>query len=230
MNRLMLLAFSLLPALAFSQKKLELGAFGGFANYQGDMAENRIELSETKISYGGFLRYHLNDKVKIRGNFAQGYLSGNDSNAEGGKKNRGWSMECTVTEGTLIGEFHPLGRERVSSTGIFERGVSPYLGLGLGVAHFAPTVSVTNPLDANLFPEAGEKNLSASVPVVLGARADLFEFFSLSFEIGWRATFNDYLDGVSKNGNNKRNDWYVLAGFTASVFLGRQDTDYNLGN
>ena len=216
-----------IPAALFAQQKMEFGLFGGFANYQGDLVKNPVALSETKLSYGGFLRYHLNDKVKIRGNFLYGYISGNDdNNSDSGLKQRGWSFEANILEACFIGEYHPFGRSRMGNTGIFARQVSPYVGLGLGIATFTPKVSVTNPQDVGLFPEQDEKTLSASVPIIFGVRADLMENFSLGVEIGWRATFNDYLDGVSKNGNNNRNDWYVMAGVTASFFFGNLQSDF----
>ncbi|MBK8567733.1 MAG: outer membrane beta-barrel protein [Saprospiraceae bacterium] len=227
MKRILLYALMLMPLASFAQQKVELGFFGGFANYQGDLVENPIAISETKFSYGGFLRYHIDNKIKLRGNFMHAFISGSDANASGDLKDRGWSFDADLLEATLIGEFHPFGKERYGSTGIFERRISPYLGMGLGMVNFRPKVSVTNPDDAFLFPESNEKTTSLSIPIVVGMRADLFEFFSLGLEVGWRATFNDYLDGVSKNGRDDRNDWYVLAGFTASFFFGRVEPDYN---
>ncbi len=228
MKRILLYALVFAPLSLFAQQKVELGFTGGFANYQGDLVENPIAISETKFSYGGFLRYHLNNKIKLRGNFLRAFIAGSDANAdESGLKNRGWSFESDLLEATLIGEYHPFGKERYGSTGIFERRISPYVGLGFGMANFKPKVSVTNPDDASLFPEANEKTTSLSIPIVFGARTDLFEFFSLGLEVGWRATFNDYLDGVSDNGREDRNDWYLLAGFTASFFFGQVEPDYN---
>jgi opacity protein-like surface antigen len=227
MKRFLFYALMLSPIASFAQQKVELGFSGGFANYQGDLVENPIAISETKFSYGGFLRYHIGKKLKLRGNFLHAFISGNDANGTGDLKDRGWSFDSDLLEATLIGEYHPLGKERYGSTGIFERRFSPYIGVGLGMANFRPEVSVTNPDDASLFPEVGEKTTSLSIPIVIGARADLFEFFSLGLEIGWRATLNDYLDGVSKNGRDDRNDWYVLAGFTASFFFGSVEPDYH---
>ncbi len=207
---------------------MEFGIFGGFANYQGDLVKDPIALSETKLSYGGFLRYHLNNKVKVRGNFIYGFISGSDvNNADEGLKQRGWSFESNILEASFIGEYHPLGRSRVGNTGIFAKQLSPYVGVGLGIATFTPEVKVVDILDRDLFPEKGEKTLSASIPIMFGVRADLFENFSVGMEIGWRATFNDYLDGVSKNGNPDKNDWYVLAGITASFFFGGNQPDFN---
>lgn len=228
MGRIINLALCFFPIAVFCQQKIEIGAFAGFANYQGDLVENPVAISETKLSYGGFLRYHLNDKVKVRANFVYGFISGSDENNKDQLfQNRGWSFESEILETTLIGEFHPLGRQRVGDTGIFRPQLSPYVGFGIGMANFTPKVYVTDPADKGLFPEPGEKSLSASIPIIAGIRADLFEFFSLGFEIGWRATLGDYLDGVSIHGNPNKNDWYVLGGFTASFFFGDLEPDYN---
>lgn len=229
MTRLIVITLCCLPVALFSQQKMEFGAFGGFANYQGDLVKDPIALSETKLSYGGFLRYHLNNKVKVRGNFLYGYISGSDANnSDAGLKQRGWSFHSTILEASLIGEYHPIGRSRVGNTGIFARQVSPYVGLGVGLATFKPKVSVTDPQDIGLFPEPDENTLSASIPILVGVRADLFEFFSVGVEVGWRATFNDYLDGVSANGNDKKNDWYVMGGISFSFFFGDNQPDFNL--
>ncbi len=230
MSRLTLFFLCCIPAALFSQQKMEFGAFVGFANYQGDLVQNPIALSETKLSYGGFMRYHLkNNKVKLRGNFLYGFISGSDANnADIGLKERGWSFQSNLLEASFVGEYHPFGKSRVGNTGIFARQVSPYVGLGFGIATFTPEVIVTNSADNDLFPEQGEKSMSASIPMLVGVRADLLENFSLGAEIGWRATFNDYLDGVSKNGNPDKNDWYVMAGLTASFFFGQSQADFNL--
>ncbi len=230
MTRLLILCLCCIPAALFSQQKMEFGAFAGFANYQGDLVQNPIALSETKLSYGGFLRYHLkNNKVKLRGNFLYGFISGSDANnADIGLKERGWSFESNILEASFVGEYHPFGKSRVGNTGIFAHQISPYVGLGFGMATFTPEVIVSNSADNDLFPEQGEKSMSASIPMLVGVRADLFENFSLGAEIGWRATFNDYLDGVSKNGNPNKNDWYVMAGLTASFFFGHSQADFNL--
>ena len=50
MYRAVLFFLCCLPAALFAQQKMEFGAFGGFANYQGDLVENPVALSETKLS------------------------------------------------------------------------------------------------------------------------------------------------------------------------------------
>ena len=56
-----------------------------------------------------------------------------------------------------------------------------------------------------------------------GVRADLLENLGLGLEGGWRITQNDYLDGVSTNGNPDGNDLYIFVGATLSYFFPVQD-------
>ena len=221
MNKLLLLFSLWLPFSLLGQQKVEIGGFAGFANYQGDLAPNPVEFSETKLSLGGFIRYHLKDQVKIRVNGILGFISGSDFNDKNGDlRQRGWSFKSDIFEFSIVGEYHPLGKPRLGNTGIFKRQVSPYLFAGVGVVNSNPEVSVTNPDDEGLFPENDFTGLNPSFPLGIGVRADLFEFVSLGMEGGWRFTNTDYLDGVKFNGNPDGRDLYVYFGATLSFFLG----------
>ncbi|MEZ4955928.1 MAG: DUF6089 family protein [Saprospiraceae bacterium] len=220
MNKLKMLFVLLLPITLLGQQNIEIGGFAGFANYQGDLAPKNIEISETKVSFGGFIRYHLTDKVKIRANGYLGFISGSDFNDKNGTyRDRGWSFESKLFEASLMGEYHPLGRSRSGETGIFRRQISPYVFAGVGMVNADPTVSVTLPEDEGLFPEKGFEPTHLVIPYGIGVRADLLEFVSLGFEGGYRLTFDDYLDGVKENGVSNR-DLYFFVGATLSVFFG----------
>ena len=224
MNRLLICTMLLLPLVAFGQKSFEVGVFGGFANYQGDLVAPQIELSETKVSYGAFLRYHISEKIKIKANGYLGFISGSDANNDNSLRTRGWSFEANLIEVTGVLEYHPIGKARYGSTGIFQKQISPYAFVGAGMVHTDPTVMVTRPEDEALFPETDFSTPSLSAPFGLGVRIDLIENFSLGFEGGWRLTFNDYIDGVSTNGNSDKNDLYIFVGTTLSyVFSGQAE-------
>ena len=68
-----------------------------------------------------------------------------------------------------------------------------------------------------------------TVPFMFGVRIDLHEHVSISGEWGWRATFSDYLDDVSQNGNPNRNDWYLFVGGSVSYFFGSFSPDFFKG-
>ncbi len=211
MKNFLLLIF-LTSFLSLQAQQVELGLFTGFANYQGDLAEDPVEIGETSLSFGAFARYHLAPRFKIKGSVYYGLVSGSDANSSGTRANRGWSFKSNLVEVSAMGEFHPLGRDRYAYGGVFKASVSPYVATGLGFVKIDSEVSVTDPADANKFPEAGAKSTSLAVPFLVGIRLDAYEAVSLGFEWGWRATFNDYIDGVKKNGNPDRNDWYLFIG------------------
>jgi hypothetical protein len=210
---------SLIVITSQAQQFLEVGGILGFSNYQGDLVEDPIKFGETRLSYGGFLRYHLKDRIKIKGGAYLANISGSDENADGGLQSRGWKFEASVLEFSLQGEYHPLAKPRTGETGLFQKQVSPYIATGFGVT--IADVKLTVPAqDVSKFPEPGETNIFLSIPIVAGVRVDLHEHFSLGFEAGWRTPLSDYLDGVSKNGNPDKNDWYIVIGGTASYFFG----------
>jgi Domain of unknown function (DUF6089) len=208
-----------IPCFIHAQQIVEMGLFSGFANYQGDLSESSIQLGETKLGYGGFLRLHYEDKFKVRANAFYGLISGSDANAKGSLKDRGWSFKANVLEAGIEGEYHPFGRSRAGNTGIFRAQLSPYIATGLGFAIADAKLTVPSQ-DAGLFPEQDDTGFFIVVPLVAGVRFDFHENFSLGAEWGWRATFSDYLDGVAKNGNDTKGDWYLFVGGTISYFFG----------
>ncbi|MFQ5447928.1 MAG: DUF6089 family protein, partial [Saprospiraceae bacterium] len=109
----------LMPFFSNAQQIVEGGIFSGFANYQGDLSEASIQLGETKLGYGGFIRLHYEKKFKVRLNAYYGLISGSDTNAKGSLHDRGWSFKANVLEAGIQGEYHPFGRSRAGNTGIF---------------------------------------------------------------------------------------------------------------
>lgn len=221
MKKLNILPLLFMPLFLFSQQKVEIGGFMGLANYQGDLTPAPLELSETKYTFGGFIRYHLYDKIKIRANAYFGFISGSDLNDKaGGLKSRGWSFQSNIFEFSMVGEYHPLGKKRFGDTGVFESQISPYVFAGAGFVNSNPDVTTIKSEDAALFPENEFNALHLAIPFGLGVRADIFEFASLGIDGGWRFTNDDYLDGVKFNGNPKGRDLYMFVGASLSIFLG----------
>lgn len=223
MKRLKFVVFFLLPVTLCAQQPLEGGIFGGMVTYQGDLAESQVEFAELNFAAGFFLRYHPHTKFKVKGNVIYSKISGSDENAKSKKSylnTRGWSFESHIVEVTITGEYHPWGRSREDNIGMFRRQISPYVGLGVGVANFDPKIKTTKPEDENRFPELDAKTTSVSLPAIVGVRIDFDKHFTAGAEAGWRLTLNDYLDGVSENGNPNKNDPYIFAGISFSYFFG----------
>lgn len=207
----MVLSFLTLSASLLAQNA-EVGLFTGFANYQGDLVEDPVEIGETSLSFGAFARYHVSARFKVKGSVYYGLVSGNDANSTGMRRDRGWSFKSNLLEVSATGEFHPLGRDRYATGGVFKASISPYVAAGIGLVKINSEVTVTDPADANKFPEPGTKSSAIVVPMLVGVRLDAYESVSLGFEWGWRATFSDYIDGVKNSGNPDKNDWYIFIG------------------
>lgn len=230
MKLTLLVLLMLLPFLLFSQKHLEGGFFVGVANYQGDLVENDIQFGETKLALGGILRYHLSPKVDIRLNAFFGSISGDDKNSEE-LAARQYRFESDILEISMMGEWKVFGKRRYNDIGVFIPNFTPYLFGGIAYVHAPNKTECYDPACQGLnnpFPEEGDKTDFICFPIGLGLRYDAFEYFTIGAELGYRALFSDYLDGVSKNGRSDRNDWYFFSGLTATFFFGKGLDNFNL--
>lgn len=214
-----------LPVIIFAQR-LEVGGYVGGTNYFGDLAEGIFVIKETNVCFGGIFRYNLNPKSSIKMNVIYGKITADDNNNKDiALIKRGFTFESPLTEFAASYEWNILGRKLYNNIGEFRKLFTPYLGLGIGYAFVpgkpvAPADRVPNPL-----PEADDVDGFLIVPITGGVKYILKPNLVLGAEIGFRPTFTDYLDGVSKTGNPKANDWYMNGGFTV-LYLFNKGADY----
>lgn len=227
--------------VAQAQRYVEVGGFIGFANYQGDLAEDPIEFGETRYSFGGFAKYHYSRKLHLRAQLYYGRISGNDANkVENGPFPRNWSFTADIYEASIQAEFLPFARPRIDRVGLFHPQINPFLSLGIGSSFATKTLSRDNtswreglrednpPGDyATSFKEPGDQDNFLVIPIGGGLRFDFTQWTTLAGEFGWRYTRSDYVDGVSVNGNPDKPDWYFFVGVTLSTYFGEQE-DYGL--
>ena len=57
-------------------------AFGGIANYQGDMQEKRVTTSQSHGAFGLGVQYDLNSHIVLRSGLTYGKISGDDKLAK----------------------------------------------------------------------------------------------------------------------------------------------------
>lgn len=211
------------PSLIFTQPgTIELGGFAGFTQYQGDLAESHIEFSETLISKGLLFRVHVNEYFTIKTGYYNGSISGDDKNAQSEKlRNRNWRFNSTIKELAILGEWNILGIRRLKTWRTFKPNFTPILFAGIATTK-ANTSLVVPETDAHLFPEPGNKDSFFVIPFGAGCRFDFSKYATLGGEIGWRATFSDYIDNVSNNGDGaNKSDWYSFAGINISILFGQ---------
>ena len=209
-----------------AQKPLEFGAFGGAINYQGDLAEDEIEFSETQLAYGIYLNYQAHNFVDIKATVLKGKLRGDDANSPQ-LAFRQFSFEADLFETNLQLQVHPFGKAYNTLQGRENRFISPYIYLGIGMAladaqlnyQNAPQEVIKEP-----FPEEFDSSIFLIAPVGAGLRFGRLGPVALSADLGWRSTFSDYLDGVSQNGRPDRRDWYIVGGLHLSYILVQPET------
>lgn len=223
---LVLSLFFIFPNFGWNQISFELGGFAGIAQYQGDLAEEHIEIGETLISKGIYGRFHVNPNFTIRAAFYNGTVSGNDENAaDAAVHERDWNFSSTINEFSLLGEWNILGIHRWSNVGRFKRSFTPIIFAGIGVSGAKTQLNIPEGQNGQFtnvpFPEPGNKDSFFTVPFGVAVRYDVTKYTAIGAEFGWRAIFSDYLDNVSENGRKEGNDWYSFMGLNISILFGQ---------
>jgi hypothetical protein len=211
------LPFLLIVLPLHAQRSSEAGIFLGASNYMGDLSPKPLAANETNFAFGAQYRYLLNPHFGLKGSVSLGKISGDDFNVPrapvNGQPPRQWKMEAGIFEVAMQAEWHFLGKPRYNQVGLFVPQASPFISAGLGLALTEAEVIV--PAHEKIrFPEPGDKSAFIVFPLSVGLRFDLTEYLLIAGEFGIRATFSDYLDGLSKSLNSQHNDYYLFAGFT----------------
>lgn len=227
----------LLPLLAAAQKapisryqRWELGLQAGIFQGQNDL--NSFGTKENNLGGGLLLRYHLDQNVALRGNLIYGEISGDDKNFTTKRAKRGFNFSAPVYEGSIMAELDLLGRRRWENSGKFRRIVSPYLLIGGGMAISRPSTDYNEAnnflirenieadkaavADGKYYNNIDLKDAHFLVPVGFGVKVDINENLVLGLEGGLRILFDDYMDGVSKSGNARKNDTYSMSALTVT--------------
>lgn len=186
-------------------QNLEAGVAMGLMTYQGDLVKGSFAKEEFNFFYGALLRAHLTEKISIKGTFYAGRLSGNDANYPE-RENRAFKFKSDIIEFTLQGEWNILGTGRYNSRGLADKQrFTPYLFGGLGITLADPQVFQGDVPD----PEGTDyETFHIVMPAGAGVKVGLNESVVVGFELGGRASFSDYLDGISTLANPGANDWY----------------------
>ena len=182
---------------------LEVGLFGGGSNYNGDLSDVRVNLSETHPAFGGFLRYNFTQRFALRLGLTYGQVSESDANSIiDYRKIRNLSFRSNIYEAALLAEVNLFGLNGA------DKKFSPYIFGGISIFRFNPEAFYqgewialqplgTEGQGTTAFPSREKYKLSSfAVPFGLGVKID-FGSMVLGLESGLRKTFTDYLDDVS---------------------------------
>jgi hypothetical protein len=185
--------------------KIEIGVFVGSTNYSGDLEENLVNINQSLLGYGGFVRYNFTNAFTLRFGMDAGTIT--DADAFAGsidRIRRNLSFTTTIFDGYLAAEFY-FAHISMGPTNY----ISPYLFAGAGVFHFNPQAQYKGvTYDLRPLATEGQGTLEYPdrhlydpnqlfLPFGAGVRFSLSSTWFLGVECRINKTFTDYLDDVS---------------------------------
>jgi len=184
----------------------ELLLMGGGMNYIGDLNDESA-LTLPRLAGGAGIRYRLDNRWALRVEASYGQIGCDKDYNE----LRNLSFRSDIIEGAVLAEFNfaPFG------PGATERLWTPYLFGGLGLFHFNPMGRYmlgdgeehwaelqplhTEGQGTSQYPDRRVyARTQFCLPFGVGVKVRLGKAFSLAAEYGFRKTWTDYLDDVSK--------------------------------
>ncbi|NNE77367.1 MAG: hypothetical protein HKN31_09880, partial [Pricia sp.] len=181
----------------------------------------------SNIAFGGLFKWNKAKRYAWRASAIYGKFTADDSKSSiPSRQQRGYVAENSILEASAGLEFnfveynlHRLGPA-----------FTPYLYTGLTYFRYD-----YNYFDAGQMLNIAQTDGAFAIPMTVGAKYRLNQFFILGAEIGARYTFTDNLDGSNpeklnvsqqlgdiKFGNIFSDDWYVFSGLTLTYTFGRK--------
>jgi hypothetical protein len=200
---------------AYSQRKSDIGFFGGTSYYMGDMNPSK-HFHKPGYAFGPIYRYNFEPRNSIRISAIYHTLEANTVDyGDPFVETLGPTFEAAFIETAANYEFNFVPYKTAN------RKLNKSLYLTAGVAtHYVLTTST-----------ASTEKFHISIPFGIGYKVNIAKKLSAGAEVTVRKTFNDkILDGiVNVNGENinlfGNNDWYTFAGIFISykIFNYRED-------
>jgi hypothetical protein len=232
---ILLIVFSLPQegnAQRWKMKRYEATFGVGFLNYFGDIggaatSDNwfgikDLSIKHTRPSLYLGARYKIRENMGLKLNLMYGFIAGDD---EGSKNNdRGFKFTSGLFEPSIQYEYSLISEEkRYKSSALFNKSgmvnnysqINLYLYAGIGGVFFNP-----KPNDAlkNAFHYDPDHSKAGIVmPLGVGLKYVINQYWSIGGEFGIRLTTTDYLDGYSHPDFSKANDLYYL-GFINGIY------------
>lgn len=186
-------------ALSLQAQNFWVDIFAGPMNYQGDLQDKRYTFEQAHVAGGAGITYDISDRFSSRFHILFGKISADDKYGKNAERNLNFSSSIFEANAALQYYFYPLN----------SRSVTPYVFAGLGVFHFNPYTRDTTDSKYFLKPLSTEGQgfvqgrspyslTQIAIPFGAGLKLSLTDDINVGLEVGFRKTFTDYLDDVSK--------------------------------
>jgi len=166
----------------------------GIANYGGDLQQQKLTLSQAKLATGVGLSYALNSKFRLRGEYLFAKIGADDKFNRASLQARNLNFKANLFETSLSLQYDFFDIE--------DKKFTPYVYAG--VAYFKASPYTTDENGNKVFLAGlGTEGQGAysvkhiSIPFGGGVQTMLTDIIGVSFEVGFRKTFTDYMDDVS---------------------------------
>ena len=207
-----------------AQTVWEGGVFAGMAVYSGDINPTLTpRLRDFTPSLGLIARTNLSNRMGFRGGITYLKLQGDDDHYAG-RESRDFDFSTDIVELSVLGEWEPFGSNRYYTDAAgnvnMDKLISPYLYAGVGLlggvlnTNFSNYTGNSEDIKAGIQKDRayGNSLLGVSIPVGLGMKFDISEGFTVALEGCVRASFTDYLDGISFAAGPDAKDIYMNLG------------------
>ncbi len=194
------LCLSMVLLAFFTQaQNFHLNVYAGFSNYQGELQDKRLSLSQAHVAGGLGFSYDIASHFSIRTGVTISKLSGDDKG--GRNKARNLNFASKLTEANV-------GLEYFITAPVEEHSLTPYLFAGVAMYHYDPYTFDSTGAKCFLKPLSTEgegfvvgrsnyKLTQFALPVGAGVKLSLSDNVNVGLEVGYRKLFTDYLDDVS---------------------------------
>jgi hypothetical protein len=216
---LFLLAMLALTFETSAQYQWDFGVNIGASNYLGDIggAEQTrrdfiydMKLNRTQYTFGGFARYKVSTAFSVNVGLNHGRIRGNDFNSlNPARVARNLSFRNNITELSARGEFTLFYSNDAGGRGYYNPDFKMYGFVGAGVIRHNPRTRYYGPLEEfdgqlvalqPLRTEGVDYSLwQFVVPGGIGLYFTYSKVHRIGWELGYRFTFTDYLDDISRS-------------------------------
>jgi len=203
----LLITIFISSTIGLNAQTWEVGALLGTSNYSGELSPDPVQLNESQLAGGLFVRYQINKKWSVKSNIYYGSISGSDERNAKTSKNRTRNLHfrSELLEIGINGEYY-LRKYDIENPRLRW---APYIFGGIAVFRFNPEAEYngewmplqplgTEGQETALYNDRERYALTqVSIPFGMGIKKALNRNWSIGLEFGSRKTFTDYLDDIS---------------------------------
>ncbi|MBL7771754.1 MAG: outer membrane beta-barrel protein [Chitinophagaceae bacterium] len=196
----------------WAQKSSELGFGLGFSTYLGDLKSEDFSYRMPGFAHGFSYRQNWNPYLTTKAFLNVCRIHGDDRNdTDPSHRSRNLNFRSDIWEIGYQAEYNVLPFDAFNPHRNADRrhfNFTPYFFGGLNLFHFNPktyykgSYVALQPLNtegqnSTLSTESSYSRTQFALPFGFGLKAQLTRFVVISYEVGFRKTFTDYLDDVS---------------------------------